>query len=155
MSKRQPAADRGGDPTINHGTVYAYDKKGCRCDACKEVGKAWARRLPSRQKNHKQQVAAALAVPPTAHGTASGWSYWRCTCELCREDRRRQNAEQRAKMKEALKGKAINAGKSWTEDEIALITRPGVTALQAALALGRPVSAVNSKRHRLKRSVQN
>lgn len=146
MSKRQKAADRGDDPTINHGTPYGYDKKGCRCERCVEVGRAWARGLPSRQGGKKRPTRP---MPESAHGT-SGWTYWGCKCDLCKASKRASDASQRTRRKAMLDGRTPNAGKPWTPEEIAVITDPAVTDVEAALKLGRPVTAVNGKIHRLR-----
>lgn len=150
MSKRQPAADRGDDPTIKHGTVYAYDKKGCRCEDCRSKGKEWKRALPSRQRRYKRDFIEGRVVPDSVHGTPSGWSYWRCGCEACRENARLSDAKQRAKRKAEAAPTAVNVGKPWTPRDIEIAIGPGLTDLEAAKILGRTVTAVNQQRYKFR-----
>ena len=58
--------------SINHGTIYAYRKRGCRCDKCKEAiaQSRERRRLPENEG---------------MHGILSWAIHNECTCEKCQD----------------------------------------------------------------------
>jgi hypothetical protein len=60
------------DPTLRHGTIYAYNDKGCRCDDCLDAWRGYherrktdpeylARRLRATQRWRQRQLAERIA----------------------------------------------------------------------------------------------
>lgn len=71
-----------------------------------------------RKKQHatneaSRKRAAERGCPPDKHGTAMGYTRYRCTCERCKEWSRQNQAQRRAKARE--KRLAAVAGQLWIE----------------------------------------
>ena len=60
---------------LNHGTVYTYNKHGCRCEFCKKARAEYGQDLKKRRK--------PMSSDDPRHGTWSGYQ-WGCRCEDCR-----------------------------------------------------------------------
>jgi len=58
-----------GRPPLGHGTYASY-QRGCRCDECTE----------SMREHYRQRYEEG----PKRHGTASGYSNYRCRCPKCK-----------------------------------------------------------------------
>lgn len=64
---------------MKHGTVYAYDFHGCRCNDCKEV------KVAANASNREKASQKGLLPDDPRHGTYSGYSYWGCRCAPCKQ----------------------------------------------------------------------
>jgi hypothetical protein len=62
---------------MRHGTAYAYNTKGCRCDECRTA--ASARGKASNAKRRER----GLPEGDSRHGTYSGYVNWSCRCRPC------------------------------------------------------------------------
>lgn len=70
---------------MKHGSYSTYTNKGCRCDACKEAAREYARDL----KRRKEQDGQVRSLRPVAvHGTYSMYTHAGCRCDLCSQARR-------------------------------------------------------------------
>jgi hypothetical protein len=85
VSKRSQRRKRP-DPTIRHGTLYAY-RHGCSCPECRER----IRRLnESARERNKQREAPS-------HGTEYIYNAYSCRCDACRTAAANARAERKAR----------------------------------------------------------
>jgi hypothetical protein len=87
------AAERGVtcyEPPPVHGRSR-YQRSGCRCEVC--VAAYYADTAAQKAKRAANQDRAP-------HGTASGYTNWRCRCDPCKAAGARQNAETWRRRKE-------------------------------------------------------
>ena len=149
MSKRQPPADKSHDKTISHGTLYAYDKIGCRCGECTEVYRS--------DRVMKRRARAARATPQSVPHGLNGYAGWMCRCEICcaahnaytEANRSRIYANLQRRHAHAIEG-AVNHGKVWTGAEMEVASRPDLTDSDVAEMLGRSIWAVINVRQRMR-----
>ncbi len=76
-------------PPIKHGTSSGYQKRGCRCNKCRE----WNRRTREAAVNRR------WGTPPKKHGFA-GYEINGCRCEICSDAIRQANRRQYLRRKE-------------------------------------------------------
>lgn len=79
---------------IKHGTRYAYNTHGCRCDECKAASAAYMRDYYARNK--RGEVNNTTEIP---HGTVNGYSYRGCRCDACKKAVSDYQKEYRARKK--------------------------------------------------------
>ncbi|MGJ6121611.1 hypothetical protein QN239_03440 [Mycolicibacterium sp. Y3] len=120
-------------PEGKHGTAYAWRTYGCRCQPCVDAQRAheraWAAQRPLEAKVRK---AARTAVHHAGQ-----------------PDRR--NGIRRARsitVAEITAPKAIRAGEPVTEEDVEIACDLSMTAMEAALVLGRTASAVDAIRRK-------
>lgn len=119
----------------SHGTPGRYTA-GCKCDICTDAN----------TKRNAIGKAKRVGRRPLVHN-ASTYRNWGCNCTVCRADH--QRVMNRGK---ELAGKGENHRASWTDADLEVVLdkpdgrRYRYTALEAALKVGRSVSAVNQQR---------
>lgn len=69
---------------VNHGTYYAYNTKGCRCDACTAAGSAKNAAIRDRAQGTLTTGANGKPFNPRApHGGITGYNLYGCRCTPC------------------------------------------------------------------------
>ncbi len=162
------------DGEWSHGTYYAYDKRGCRCDACFAAARERhnrrppnSSRLPVRSSLAPWHVAdrTVLARTCTACGRLLDAEWFhrrntlpypkalmsaciRCTNDVSQhgDDRRR---ERRATAWREVAAVADRNNYEWTDREDAVLMRTDMTVEQMARSLGRTVPAVRHRRRKI------
>ena len=107
--------------------------KACEC-RCGLVGCA-SRRGPE------------IKIGVTIHGDATGYTNG-CRCDPCTHAHVLKQNRQRKRVNADTLQTATKHRQVWTGDEIAIATRPGMTAQEAARQLGRTLKAVKNIRRR-------
>ena len=79
---------------LRHGTQYAYEDQGCRCDACR----AWWNERHRRARARRTVKLAAVRDQPQ-HGTISTYRNWGCRCEACSEAQSEANRRRPSRAK--------------------------------------------------------
>ncbi|MHA7661345.1 hypothetical protein [Mycolicibacterium sp. HS_4_1] len=120
-------------PEDKHGTQYAARTYGCRCEPCLNAARAheraWAAQRPLEAKVRK---AARTAVRHAAQ----------------REQRSEIWRARSATVAEITGAKAIRSGEPVTDEDIEIACDMSLTAIEAALVLGRTATAVDKIRFR-------
>lgn len=82
-NRGKPSPLKGVTKGYRHGTIYAWMKKGCDCQVCKEAKRSW-----NRLRNESRRSSNSLVPAPVAHGTDAGYYTERRrglpTCDECR-----------------------------------------------------------------------
>lgn len=82
---------------LTHGLRVTYSKHKCRCDPCVKAAQEYASNWYRKNAEHRKAKAAewkaankhaVRVIPDEKHGTATGYEYWRCRCDRCREANR-------------------------------------------------------------------
>lgn len=120
-----------------HGIVSTY-RSGCKCDQCVAVGRKY-------DAERRKIRLESKVKPERVHGTVGGSTNWGCTCERCLEAVRVANRDA-----VALPMPVEKLFVRWTEEEDAVALDRSMTAREAAIKLGRSVSAVNGRRKHYK-----
>lgn len=166
-----------GDP--EHGRLWTYGHHGCRCDECRaanteavakvraklfEADRAlvphgvggyqnWGCRCEVCSAAHSAEMAedkqARWGKEPPTHGS-SGYQHWGCRCEVCHAGAIEDWLDSfQANQQKTLPG-AHRSGYVWTGPELEIVGRKDLSALDAALMLGRTYAAVSTARARLR-----
>lgn len=145
---RQPPEDRSSDPSINHGTRYAFDKRGCRCEACTHA-----------HREYRALRRRALATTPSdliPHGLL-GYSNYMCRCEVCiaaSAEWRATNHQARLRQAKRRNATSLDSarkhGQQWTGAEMEIASRRDLTDIEVGRMLGRTVSAVMTMRFKIR-----
>lgn len=83
---------------------------------------------------------------PIQHGTANSYDFHDCRCADCTQAHYTQVDESRARTNAATRAQAGKHRQEWTSADMEIATRPGMTATEAALLLGRTMHAVRNIR---------
>lgn len=121
---------------FKHG-ASAYANGKCRCGICKAAA--------SKRKVERDIRMQGKPVPDGSHGK-TGWITYGCRCDVCRAGIQAANRETQIRERVATQDQARNWGKQWTGPELEIALREDLTAVQAALMLGRTARAVRSQR---------
>lgn len=71
------------DVATRHGTAGSYGR-GCRCAACTEAKRLWARHASVRRRALRVRVGGRLvSTARVEHGRGSTYRNWHCRCEPC------------------------------------------------------------------------
>lgn len=85
---------------------------------------------------------------PVQHGTANTYDFHGCRCADCTEAHYSKTDEARARANAATRALAGKHRQEWTSADMEIATRPGMTAREAALKLGRTMLAVKNIRRK-------
>ena len=107
--------------------LAAWQQPGCQCTCG----------LPGCAGNRRDRAGR-----PIRHGTANAYDYHECRCVDCVEAHNANVAESRQRINEATRAEARNHRQEWDGADIEVAMRPGLTATEAALILGRTMHAV-------------
>ncbi len=147
VSKRRAPGPRGVPLPIDgdwqHGTNYGYDKRGCRCDPCRDAGRA--RRVAQQEEYRKR--------PIPAHGLTAYTTY-RCRCRVCLDAWNAYTARHRQRRNATTKDSAWRDGTDITGPDLEIAARLDLRAVDAARMIGRTEQAVRNYRAALKREPQ-
>lgn len=83
---------------------------------------------------------------PIQHGTPNAYDFHGCRCADCTEAHHAKDNQLRASTNAATRAAAGKHRHEWTSAEMVIATRPGMTAREAALMLGRTMHAVKNIR---------
>jgi len=118
-----------------HGTLREYRHHKCRCSPCSAANAAAAAKGRAERK-------ARLSPDSPIHGTATGYNNHLCRCVPCTTAGVTYYADYRATP-------PTRTRRNWTPEEDATILDYTRTAKEHAVALGRPVASVTSRRTHL------
>lgn len=131
-----------------HGLAATYVNGGCRCEACTAAN--------TERVMRKRRERGERAVPPgIAHGAAV-YVNWGCRCDICTpahtELGKPHSRAWRSRAQAETAAQAARSGRRWTASELDLISRPGLTAKQAAVMTGRTLLAVRAMKLKVART---
>lgn len=76
---------------VKHGTIYAYQGRGCRCPLCRHASYRYA--VERRRINHEAMLKGVKKPP---HGSISTYINYGCRCGQCTEAVRVNHAAYRS-----------------------------------------------------------
>lgn len=80
---------------MTHGRTIDY-QRGCRCVPCMNAVADAQSRFRSDRASERVLIDGIWYHPNAPHGTHSGYVYWKCRCDSCKEVQRVVMANYRA-----------------------------------------------------------
>jgi hypothetical protein len=68
---------------IKHGTVSAYNHRGCRCDLCRAANRRQAYKGRAARIAQLVVIDGVPTAPVRKHGNVSTYGNWYCRCAPC------------------------------------------------------------------------